>query len=158
QAKLKAGFVDYIVAHRQPPPGVKDAPRAYVPPENAGEADIENYVRQLQRMRDYPHARVMMGPIGPVTIGEFRACNVFHAAHHLGFLEPMTPARRVGLRYASEEAAIADVEKLRHGYTQAGLWSLPQICWHLEQSILSRMQPGPFPPETAEQTARRGAF
>lgn len=158
QAKLKAAFVDYIVVNKQPPPHAKDAPPPYVPPTTANDADIDRYLAQLGRMATFPHPKVMMGPVGPVTIAEFRACNVLHAAHHLGFLEPTAAARREGLRYTDEDAIAADVQALRHGYTQSGLWSLPQVCWHLEQTIMARMQPGPFPQDTPEQTARRGVM
>ncbi len=66
----------------------------------------------------------------------------------------MSDARRT-LSFTSEDEAIADVQALRRGYVQAGRWSLPQMCAHLDKAVRSRMQPGPFPPNTPEQDARR---
>lgn len=36
---------------------------------------------------------------------------------------------------------------------QAGQWSLPQVCHHLDKSLQWSMRPGPFPPATPEQQA-----
>jgi hypothetical protein len=66
----------------------------------------------------------------------------------------MNPARRL-IRFANEDEVITDVERLREGYTKCGGWSLPQMAWHLNQAVLARMKPGPHPPETAEQQARK---
>ena len=65
---------------------------------------------------------------------------------------------RRALEYRNEDEVIADVARLRRGYTQAGSWSLPQMCHHLEKSIRYRMRPGPFEPTTPEQEARRDQF
>jgi hypothetical protein len=65
---------------------------------------------------------------------------------------------RRALDYRSEDDVIADVARLRRGYTQSGAWSLPQMCAHLEKSIRYRMRSGPFQPTTPEQEARRGEF
>jgi hypothetical protein len=60
------------------------------------------------------------------------------------------------LGYADEDALAADVKALRRGYTQAGNWSLPQICYHLTAALKSRMHPGAHAPgNTPEQDARR---
>ena len=66
--------------------------------------------------------------------------------------------RRTALRFGSEDDVIAEVNRLRRGCAQAGAWSLAQICCHLDKSVQSRMQPGPFPPTTPEQAARRDQF
>ena len=66
--------------------------------------------------------------------------------------------RRTHLDFASEDEVIADVNRLRRGCTQAGAWSLPQVCYHLDKATQLRMQPGPFPPTTPEQEARRETF
>ena len=66
----------------------------------------------------------------------------------------MSDGRRQ-LNFTSEDDVIADVQRLRRGYTQAGAWSLPQMCVHLDKAVQFRMQPGPFAPETPEQTAKK---
>jgi hypothetical protein len=63
--------------------------------------------------------------------------------------------RREGLKYASGDDVIADVQRLRKGYAKTGNWSLLAICWHLETATRFRMVPGPFPPNTPEQDARK---
>ena len=68
------------------------------------------------------------------------------------------PVRRIGLSFSDEEAVIVEIQRLRKGNTRAGHWTLAQVCDHLERSIRSRMQPGPFPPNTPEQVARRAEF
>lgn len=87
QEAIKAGFVDYILTERKMKPEWK-ATGPWVPPDDAAEADIEAFIDALRRQRDYPHRHIAMGPIGPVTIEEFRGVNLAHAGHHLGFLVP----------------------------------------------------------------------
>jgi hypothetical protein len=64
------------------------------------------------------------------------------------------PDRRE-LNFDSVDALIADVERLRRGYTRAGNWSLAQACWHLRAAMEFLMRPGPYPAATPEQEARR---
>jgi hypothetical protein len=154
QEAIKQKFVDYIVAHHAPPPSAKDAPPSFIPPENAGDADIDRYVGLLDKLENYSHPRVMMGPIGPVTIAEFRACNVSHAAHHLAFLVP-TVARRE-LKFSNTAELKSEINRLRNApHAQLGKWSLARTCRHLETAIRLRMVPGPFPANTPEQEANR---
>jgi hypothetical protein len=63
------------------------------------------------------------------------------------------PGRRK-LRYASIDAAIADVQSLRRGYTQCGNWNLPQISWHLT-TVLDRSSRPATEPATPEQLKMR---
>jgi hypothetical protein len=91
-----------------------------------------------------------------VTTPEFRTFNLLHAAHHLAHFQ--LAARREGLSFADEDAAIADIEQLREGNARTGGWTLGQVCWHLDKTIQARMQPGPFPPNTPEQDARRPIY
>lgn len=64
-------------------------------------------------------------------------------------------SQRRKLHFRSEDEVILDIETLRRGYTRHGNWTLAQICNHLDKGIQSRMKPGPFPPNTPEQDARR---
>ncbi|HEX3358858.1 MAG TPA: DUF1569 domain-containing protein [Tepidisphaeraceae bacterium] len=154
QEAKKKGFVDYIVTHRSAPPGVREAPPQFIPPDTAGEADVDRYIALLDKMAKYPHPKVMMGPVGPVTIQEFRLCNVFHAAHHLAFLLPTNSRRE--LQFSNTSELKSDIQKLRKTpHKQLGNWSLAKTCWHLETAIRLRMVPGPFPPNTPEQNATR---
>lgn len=88
QAAKKASFVDAILNGTAPKVG--DAPPSLVPDETLGEDAVELFERQFARLRDFPHAHTDMGACGPVTIQEFRACHLYHAAHHLSFLVPTT--------------------------------------------------------------------
>lgn len=153
QARLKAGFVDHIVKTRTSPPHMKEAPPSMVPPADAGEAAIDEFIAALRTLQAYPHPKVLMGPIGPVSTEEFRICNLVHASHHLGFVTPKY-TRRQGLVFQSTDDVRADIAQLRNGYKICGTWTLPQICWHLEQSVLAMMKPGPFPEDSPEQKAR----
>ncbi len=69
----------------------------------------------------------------------------------------MSDGRRQ-LNFNSEDDVIADVNALRRGYGQAGAWSLPRMCHHLECAVRFRMQPGPFPPNTPEQDGKLAMF
>jgi hypothetical protein len=69
-----------------------------------------------------------------------------------------TPADKRQLSFKSEDEVIADLERLRRGYVKAGNWSLPQAAWHLAIAVESRMRPGPFPPDSPEQLARKSAL
>jgi hypothetical protein len=54
----------------------------------------------------------------------------------------MNPTRRkLWLRDADE--LHADILNLRKGYTQAGSWNLPQVCWHLNAVIARWTSTGP---------------
>lgn len=66
--------------------------------------------------------------------------------------------QRRSLKFNTEDDVIADVRKLRSGYTQAGRWNLPQVCWHLNVGVHNRMKAGPFAPNTPEQDARKAQF
>ena len=70
----------------------------------------------------------------------------------------VAPTRRVALRFETEDDAVADIQRLRSGYTKVGAWSLNQICWHLDTAMQFRMRPGPHEPNTPEQDARRSMF
>ena len=65
-----------------------------------------------------------------------------------------TASRRTGLRFASIDAVKADVDSLRRGYSRAGNWSLPQICWHL-RSATELLLHAPTSPATPEQVGNR---
>lgn len=156
QAAAKRALVDVILTTGRPPVGM-ETPPFLVPPDDCDDCDVDHYKTVLVRISAYPHAHVDFGPFGPVSFDEMRAMSLIHAAHHLGFLEPAC-SRRDGLAFADEEAVAADVRALRdRGYARAGAgaWTLPQACFHLDQALQSRMKPGPFPPNTPEQDARR---
>jgi hypothetical protein len=52
-------------------------------------------------------------------------------------------SERRTLKFADADAVAAEVRRLRAGYTQAGEWSLPQACWHLNKAIRFSMNPPP---------------
>jgi hypothetical protein len=54
-------------------------------------------------------------------------------------------SERRTLKFADADAVAAEVRRLGAGYTQAGNWSLPQVCWHLSKAIRFSMRPGPHP-------------
>ena len=126
------------------------------PPADAGEADVDAFVARLRDLERYQQSHVAFGPFGPVATADFRRFVLIHADLHLGFFQP--GARREGLRFADEDAAIADIEQLRRGYARTGGWTLAQICWHLDKTVNLRMQPGPHPANTPEQDARRPMY
>ncbi len=61
-----------------------------------------------------------------------------------------TTATRRKLDYPNVDAAIADIQSLRRGYTQSGNWNLEQICWHLT-SVLEKSGRPATEPATPEQ-------
>ncbi len=68
------------------------------------------------------------------------------------------PARRVDISFPNEEAVVLEINHLRNGHDRAGNWTLAQVCDHLDKAIQMRMQPGSFPPNTAEQESRKEMF
>lgn len=132
-----------------------DAPAAFQPAAACGDDAIDRTVALYKALKSFPHAVVDMGPIGPASIAECRRVHLAHASHHLSFFVPVEAARRTGLRFADEDAVVADVRHLRKGCARAGNWTLPQACWHLDAALRSRMKPGPHPATTPEQAARR---
>ena len=131
-------------------------PPPFQPPAAATDLDIDRFIAELRKLKAYPHDLVQMGPVGPAPIAECRKAHLAHAAHHLSFLVPQSPPRRVGLIFNSADDVIADVKNLRNGWEQtAGQWSLPQICWHLNIAMQSGMTPIEGAIETPEQTAMK---
>jgi hypothetical protein len=151
QLAIKKGFYAKLAV-----PGGASALKASPdidPPATVDETAIDAFVASLRRLEAYPAAVVSMGPLGPAPLTEAIWLHLAHAAHHLSFLMPKAE-RRQGLRYAGPADVIADIHRLRNGYAQAGNWTLEQACWHLNVATRSRMRPGPFEPNTPEQTAR----
>ena len=64
------------------------------------------------------------------------------------------PQRRE-IQFNSVADIVADVRKLRKGYETAGQWTLPQVSYHLNRTLLSSMKPGPYPDDTPEQIAAK---
>jgi hypothetical protein len=52
-------------------------------------------------------------------------------------------SERRRLKFANADEVAAEVGRLRKGYTQAGEWSLAQMCGHLDMAIRYSMQPAP---------------
>ena len=155
QAAAKKGFIDLILTTGKGPPGFQ-APPEITPKPDCGDEVVLAFRKMLADMKSYPHRFVDFGPFGPVPIDEVRKLVLMHSSHHLSFLDPkQSGTRRSGVQYASEDDVIADVKVMRRGYAQAGSWSLPQACAHLDKAVQFRMQPGPFPPDTAEQAKNK---
>jgi hypothetical protein len=55
-------------------------------------------------------------------------------------------SERRRLHFADSDAVAAEVARLRSGCTQAGNWSLAQVCWHLNKAVRFSMRPGPHEP------------
>jgi hypothetical protein len=70
----------------------------------------------------------------------------------------VSDATRRQLNFETEDDVIAEVRRLRRGYVQAGAWSLPQMCAHLDKAVQARMLPGPFAPDTPEQAAKKSSL
>lgn len=67
------------------------------------------------------------------------------------------PDRRE-LRLNDFSALRAEVARLRAGYHRAGQWSLAQVCYHLDHTLIGAMKPVPYAPNTPEQDDRRAMF
>jgi hypothetical protein len=134
------------------------APPFMQPPVDSDDADVDRVLGLLERLKAYPHSHITMFNSGPVPVGVFVNFQLSHFAHHLSQLAPSAVVRRKDLKFASPDDVIADVRRLQKGYGQAGNWNLYQIAWHLDQSTRFRFKPGPFPPNTPEQDARKPVF
>ncbi|MGB7156718.1 MAG: DUF1569 domain-containing protein [Tepidisphaeraceae bacterium] len=155
QAAQKKAFIDLILSTGKPPPGFQ-APPEMTPSPDCDDAAVLGFRTLLKELKAYPHSHIDFGPFGPVSIEDVRKLTLLHAGHHLSFLEPKAAGtRRSGVQFANEDEVIADVRKLRRGYVQAGAWSLPQVCAHLDKAVQFRMQPGPFPPDSPEQAKNK---
>ncbi len=88
QLAMKERFVDVCVKTGKLPPHAMTAPPDWTPPPTANDSDIARFEAGLIKLKNYPHAMVEMGPIGPVTTAEYRRVILVHAAHHLNYLEP----------------------------------------------------------------------
>ena len=49
----------------------------------------------------------------------------------------MSELRR--LNFADAQSVANEVKRLRAGYAQTGAWTLPQMCWHLNQAMRNGM-------------------
>ena len=130
---------------------------AFDPPADCGDDQCDRLAGVYQTMVNWPHPRVLSRRFGPAPVEQSRAFHLAHANHHLSFLLP-TPVGRAGLEYADVAAALADVARLRQGYTQAGGWTLAQNAYHVAASLKERMRPeAAAEPDTEQQRARHRA-
>ncbi len=139
-------------------PSNLDAPPGSVPTPTADESAVDAAINSLRKVAGWPEKIVGMGGFGPAPLAEALHFHLSHFAHHLSFLQPKAK-RREGLRYNTITDAINDIHNLRErGYRQAGNWTLEQNCWHLDVVTKTRLKPGPFPPNTPEQDAKKDMF
>lgn len=155
QEKMRP-FLEHVLRNGTLPAGF-EAPAELVPPGDCDETSIDELVRRLQAFAAFDAPFIAHPAFGPVAMSSYRPMMLAHCARHLAYLKPIEGPRE-GLRFADEDAAIADIQLLRKGYEQTGGWSLPQICWHLDKSMQFRMRDGPFEPNTPEQNARAHIF
>ena len=149
-------FIDQAIATGGPPPGFESPPEL-LPPAECDASAVDELLRRLEALAAFNAPVVHWGAFGPVPTAKLRGLTLGHGAHHLSFLRP-TLAPREGLTLGNEDAAIADIRRLRAGYVQTGGWSLPQVCWHIDQTIRARLAPGPHPADSPEQVAAGGLF
>ena len=152
EQKQMQSFLENVVANGWPPSRL-DSPPPMRPPDEPNPSVVDELVSNLKKLAAYQEKYIDAGVFGPLETSKYRRFHLIHIAHHLGFLQPKTDRRT--LRYADEIELAADLNRLRHGYTRAGTWSLPQICWHLAKATEYSMRPGPFPEMTPEQIAAR---
>lgn len=148
--------MDGMIRAGGPPPGF-ESPAQIVPPANCEASAIDDLVKRLEAFGKFDAPFVQLHGFGAVPTVKARQMILGHSARHLAFLRPIVGPRE-GLRFDNEDAAIADIERLRRGYEQVGGWSLPQVCWHLHATMQARLQPGPHAPNTPEQDARKPIF
>ena len=130
---------------------------AFEPPADCGDDQCDRLAGVYKAMTDWPHPRVLSKRFGPAPVEQSRAVHLAHANHHLSFLLP-TPIGRAGLEYPDVAAALADVARLRRGYTQAGGWNLARNAYHVAASLKERMRPdAAAEPDTPQQRARHKA-
>jgi hypothetical protein len=153
EQKQFQGFLEQVNASGWPDK-VLDAPEPMRPPADATEKEIDALIASLRKVKDYKHPRIDAFIFGPVESEKLAKFLLAHASHHLSYLQPKAERRAV-VRFKDEDEVIADVQRLRNGYAQAGSWSLPRMAWHLNQATQARMKPGPHAPDTPEQTARK---
>ena len=88
QAAMKAKFFRMLRSPHPHPTGTLKAPPGLEPPDACADADVDRLIAQLRRLAAYADPIVVMGPMGPVPIGECREAHLIHAAHHLSHLVP----------------------------------------------------------------------
>ncbi|HMB96553.1 MAG TPA: DUF1569 domain-containing protein [Tepidisphaeraceae bacterium] len=55
------------------------------------------------------------------------------------------------LHFSTPDDLVAEVNRLRGGYSRNGNWTLPQICKHLTVAMQGAMRPGPHPTQDSPQ-------
>jgi hypothetical protein len=147
ETAMKQKFFGMIMGPDGMPEQLPIGNPALIPPDDCTDAEIDHLKTAFQSIAAYPHKCIKVGRCGPVPTPEVIELHLFHAAHHLSFLQPM-PTRR-NLNYANIDQLIADVNHLRKGCTQLGQWNLPQMCRHLTVALTNTMKPatGPATPE-----------
>jgi hypothetical protein len=127
-----------------------------VPPANPDPSTVDELIKRLESLDTFNGMYVPFGPAGIAPFNLVRQFAIAHCRHHLSFLIPQAQ-RRTGVRYQNFDEVIADVKRLRAGCTQAGKWSLAQVCWHLNVAT-NRVMANPVQDETPEQLARKPLF
>ena len=82
-------FVEQVIAAGWPP-GLT-AGEEMMPPADPGTGAIDSWVASLRRLKEYRPAKVDAFIFGPLATDKFRKFVLVHAAHHLGFFEPVKP-------------------------------------------------------------------
>jgi len=80
--------VEAVIAAGKLPSGVEGT-KEMQPPASAGDADIEQFLKTVQRL-DGPLLPVEHRIFGGITADEHRALQLIHCAHHFGHFRPTT--------------------------------------------------------------------
>ena len=140
QEAMKAKFFGMVLGPQGMPENLPAA-APVDPPADCGAEQIDRLIAAFEKLSSLPHTHITIGRCGPVHVDEVRQIHLAHAAHHLSFIK--RAERRKDFRYPSIDALISDLRRLERGYVKTGNWSLPQMCFHLNQTTNYLMSPGP---------------
>jgi hypothetical protein len=76
-----------ILAFGRIPSGIQ-APERALPPNDAGDASIDEFLEAIQMLKDFKGDFAPHPKLGSVDRDTFYKLHLIHSAHHLGFLTP----------------------------------------------------------------------
>jgi hypothetical protein len=80
---------EQVMRSGQLPSGI-DAPSQAVPPPDAGDSAIDDFIKTLTRFKNYREPIAPHRIFGHLSDADARRLNLIHCAHHLSHLVPTT--------------------------------------------------------------------
>ena len=166
ETAMKQKFFGMVLNPEGIPENLPIGNPALIPGEDCTDTEIDRLKAAFEKLAKLPHKYVKVGRCGPVPVSELVEVHLAHAAHHISFLQPLTPspmrkkpADYRQLSFADISAALTEIDRLqKNPYRQLGSWNLPTIAWHVTTTLGPPFKPAADPNPTPQQAQMQAGF